>query len=165
VGANHRNSMPTVPTARELLPEVTVTGQGGRQVRPSSLRPRRNLILVLLCGGSDKARALLSELADASADIEQEEGRVVAVLHGSPEQAEMLLADLKLPFLLFADPDGSVHRRFGALGDDGFSGPAVYITDRFGEIYSTHHVRNGDALPSAVEILASIRHINSACDE
>jgi hypothetical protein len=67
--------------------------------------------------------------------------------------AEALRKRDRLSCVVLADADGSVHERYGSNG--------LYLTDRYGEIYSIHR----DRLPSTEELLASLRHINAECPE
>jgi hypothetical protein len=61
---------------------------------------------------------------------------------------------------LLLDPGFTVHQQFGTG-----RGWAVYITDRYGEIYSVAVEQRGDPPPRAQQVLASVRHIAAECPE
>jgi hypothetical protein len=71
---------------------------------------------------------------------------------------------LVLPFPLFVDEDG-VHRRLGATDSEGEISPALYITDRYGEVFAAYRSTAGQGMPRAGELLNWLAFINSQCPE
>ena len=58
-----------------------------------------------------------------------------------------------------------MHREFGAADEAGRPAPAVYITDRYGEVFGSYRSAGGQALPKLEEILDWLAFINSQCPE
>jgi peroxiredoxin len=138
-------SVETLPAVRGRLRDCELPTPEGRTVRFSDFRGRRNLVVLL------GATRLLSDLATRSSELSYEEAQVLVV---SPRPVES-------PFLVLLDPEKKVHDALGASE----SAPAVYITDRYGEIYATYRVSEGQQLPTADEVLRWLEFINSQCPE
>lgn len=155
----------SAPAVKEIIPDFTLDSSEGTPVTLLSYRARKNLVMIFVCGGAGKALAWLDEAARRKDTFDEENARVLVVLHGTVEQARELRQETDAPFVFLADCDGAEHRRFGALNSEGWSGPALYITDQYGEVYSSHRTLAGEPLPDADQVLASLRHINIKCDE
>ena len=145
----------TYPQEREMAPDFVLRSSTGRQYQLSSFRGRRDLVLVFAGRAGREVGPLLKRLAEQREDLEFEEAQVLVIVHGNLAVAEALRKRDALPFAALADMDGAVHQRYGA-GE-----AALVLTDRHGEIYSTHRQQ----LPGADEVMASLRHINAACPE
>ena len=72
---------------------------------------------------------------------------------------------LKLPFVVLSDGDGRIHREVGASDEQGHVAAAAYVIDRYGETFAIYRTRDGQALPSAVDILNWLEFVNSQCPE
>lgn len=153
--------MPAYPAQREMAPDFTLQSSTGRAYQLSSFRGRRNLLLLFLADGKHNTEALVTALAAHREELEQEEEtQVLLVFRGNMVSCEALRRRDHIPFTVLADEDGRVHDRYGAANS-----PALYLTDRYGEIYDARRISEGAALPDADDILASVRHINAACPE
>jgi peroxiredoxin len=139
-------------TPGSMVPNFVLNTSDGGSVQISDFRGRRNLALIFVGRGTAEADRLITGLAQQRNELDEEETAVLVIATGAIQPARA--------FPVLNDTDGGVHRRFAAE-----HAPAVYLTDRYGEIYSTCRVADGDPLPSADEILASLRHINVACPE
>jgi peroxiredoxin len=142
--------MSLYPQVDQIIPDFRLTAADGREFRMSMFRGHRDLVLIFTAGKSPR---LVAELASRAEELEEENARVFVI---APALSAWL-QDAADSFPVLIDSDLAVSRRFGADRE-----PAVYITDQYGEIYAAHE---GAALPSAGEVLASLRHINAACPE
>jgi peroxiredoxin len=143
----------TYPQERQIAPDFILHSSTGTDYQISRLRGRRNLVL-LFVGRAEGATAVLARaLAARGQELREQEALVLAVVWGNMDTAQALQSGDPVSFVVLADLDGAVHQRYGA--------PAVYVTDRYGEIYGAYR----DPLPAADDILASLRHINAACPE
>ncbi len=125
-----------------MLRDFTAPTLEGERVQLSNLRGRRNLVLIF-AGTNGEEWRLLSELRALGNDLHEEEAVVALV----------------------ADPDAEARAWYGATAADGTPRAALYITDRYGEIYFVAHPERGQPLPSAAEVLDWLRFINSQCPE
>lgn len=149
------------PNTGQRVPDFDLPSSAGRRVATSSYRGRRNLVLAFVGKpAADAARALLTTLAAHYPEFAEEEAEVLAVIQGSIQEAERAKRQDTLPFPLLADEEGTVHRSFGALAS-----AAIYITDRFGEIFGVYRTGAGEPLPTAEEMLDWLRFIGLQCPE
>ena len=125
-----------------MLRDLKAPSLDGPPVQLSDLRGRRNLVLIF--AGTDGAEwRLIAELRQAAGELREEEATAVIV----------------------ADAGAESRAWYGALAPDGVPGAALYISDRYGEIYFAAHPERGQPLPSAAEVLDWLRFINSQCPE
>lgn len=148
----------------ELLPSVTLATPGGTPIALGQYSSRRNLVVLLLGAAEpDEAVArLLAQMVDARAAIEEEEAELLVVRPGSAGR----WADERMrSSTVLVDGDAMFHRRMGAVDATGRATPALYITDRYREIY--HAARPGDAQwpTSAEEVLSWLVFMNIQCPE
>lgn len=142
--------MSSYPQVDQIIPDFRLTTVDGREFRMSMFRGHRDLVLIFTAGESP---SVLAELTSRADQLEEENARVFVIAPALSDQLQIAAA----AFPVLIDSDLAVIRRFGADRE-----PALYITDQYGEIYAAHH---GASLPSADEVLASLRHINAACPE
>jgi peroxiredoxin len=154
------------PRRGQLLRNFALLSAAGKQEQLSNYRGHSSLVVVLAgARGSEPELALLKALAARHAEVLEEEAQVIAVLYCAREQAQAVKSRAQLPFLVLADSEGAVHRSLGALGQGGEPRLAVYITDRYAEVFAAFRTAQGDAAPSAQDILGWLQFINKQCPE
>ena len=154
------------PHTGQRVPDFALPSSAGQGVATAAYRGRRNLVLTFIGKpAGHNARALLAELAAHYSEFAEEEAEVLAVVGGSVAEAGWIKSSDALPFPVLADEDGAVHRTFGALASDGGHVAAIYITDRFGEIFAAYRTGEGHPLPTVEEILDWLRFIGLQCPE
>jgi peroxiredoxin len=124
-----------------LLRDLPVHTFDGHSVSVSDFRGRRNFVLVFP-GLRGEESSLLNELRQSAAELQEEEAIV-----------------------LIADAPDDARRHYGAASPEGSRIAALYVADRYGEIYFAAHNGPGDSLPPAAEILEWLRFINAQCPE
>ncbi|MCS6817186.1 MAG: peroxiredoxin family protein [Blastocatellia bacterium] len=145
----------------EMLPDVRLRSISGEWVSPSDYRGRRALVLVVLGESPNAAlRELLMALADRYAEVRQEEAEVLAIVPGPREAMEALARVRSFPFPLLWDEDRRTQRLYGAMAIG-----ALFVADRYGEIYFISRIEEGGALPSVEDILSWIRFTEAQCPE
>jgi peroxiredoxin len=122
-------------------------------------------MVLVFTGESDSAAELLSELRRHQRDLAENETRALALVAGSQHRASELKHALHLNFEVLVDVDGSVHRSMGVEDQLGHLLPAVFVTDRFGEVFAAYKAGQGKSLPGVKEILGWIEFINRQCPE
>jgi peroxiredoxin Q/BCP len=152
--------------AGQRLPDFRLLSDAGRSVRLSDFRGCRNLV-VAFCNAADGAasRSLLTGLAARYAEFVQDNAEILAVIHGSVESAERIRRSANLPFPVLADEDGRVHRVVGAAMATRTREPAVYVADRYGEIFYAHRTAVGQPPPATAELLGWVGFIELQCPE
>jgi peroxiredoxin len=148
-----------------MIPEFTLPSSEGTATRVSDFRGRRNLVLAFADEPEREGwLELASALARREADLRREEAEVLIVLRASVAAAASVKARENLPFRLLADADGRIHALFG-VGAGAMAPPVVYLTDRFGEVFSVQPAAQALPLPAAREILDWLAFVNSQCPE
>jgi peroxiredoxin len=152
--------------AGQRLPDFRLISDAGRSVRLSDFRGCRNLV-VAFCNSANGAAShgLLTGLAESYAEFVREGAEILAVIHGSVESAERIRRSANLPFPVLADEDGSAHRVVGATMATRTEEPAVYVADRYGEIFYAHRIAVGQTPPATAELLGWVRFIELQCPE
>ncbi len=107
-------------------------------------------------GGSAVTR-LLEQLGMRRRELDAEIARVVVVAAAQSGANQPRNTDA---FPMALDEGARVHRRVGAANETGNPAPAVFVTDRFREIFAAFIPRRGSVLPDAQEIIEWLVFIN-----
>ena len=111
--------------------------------------------------GESPATALLQELLSRTEELTVEAAQVLVIVT-SPHIAAQR-GPRGFPTLL--DDGGHIHRAVGATDAAGRPASAVFVTDRFREIFAAYLPGRGLELPGAKEILEWLVFINIQCPE
>jgi peroxiredoxin len=160
----------TAPRARrtkgQLISDFTLASTGGQKISLSDYRGRSNLVLVFAGGGAGSPDLkVLAEIAADYAHIQEEQAEVLAVMQCARETAARIKQEANLPFPLLVDEDGRIHRPAGAADKYGHPATAIYVTDRFLEVFAVYRAAEGQAMPNVREIVEWLSFINSQCPE
>ena len=146
------------------FPGFELMSSAQHPMRLSDYRGRSSVVLIFM----DDQRVtteLLSAVAHCYNEVKHQEAEVIAVAKSSPEECARIKGRLKLPFVVLSDGDGRIHREVGASDEQGQAAAAAYVIDRYGEIFAIYRRRDGQALPTAAEILNWLEFVNSQCPE
>jgi len=148
----------------QLFPDATlpvVEPHGGGTITLDAFRPKWNLVMVMLGAGfiSPGIERLLDTLAAARADIEAEDGKVLAVA------AEDANNDWRWPFPLLLDDGGRLHQRVGAVDAAGRPAPTLFTTDHYREIYGAMRPGEPGWPRSAKDVTDWLLFANIQCPE
>jgi hypothetical protein len=146
-----------------LMPDVALHTAAGERVALGE-HARRNLVVVLRGDGGpeDSTRSLLAALAASGAQLEAEEARVVVI--GAVETAAPWTEWTGAVPPLFTT-DVSLYARLDSTSDDGRPRGAVFVTDRFREIYAAFREGGPGWPPTVDEILRWLVFIDIQCPE
>ena len=154
---------PAVGRRGELLPAFALAEGDGAAGFVERYRGRRNLVVVFgaeLAEEGPVAR-LLHQLRVRAAELTAELAQVLVIATSWHVAAQHLW--MGFPTLL--DGEGRIHRALGARGAAGRPAPAVFVTDRFREIFAAYLPGQGSGLPDVQEILDWVAFINIQCPE
>lgn len=153
-----------LPAKGHRFPDFELTGPSGRPFRLSDYRGRLNLVLVF--ADEEKATSeLLGELGKLYGKFKSQEAEIIAVAQCAGRECVQIEQRFKLPYPVLPDEDGRIHHAVGASGQNQRAAAAVYITDRYGEVFASYRTRDGQALPPAAEILSWLAFVNIQCPE
>jgi peroxiredoxin Q/BCP len=154
------------PRKGQLIRDFTLISTAGQPISLSDYRGRSNLVLIFAGGGdSIPDIKILTEIAPDYAGFLDEQTRVLAILQCTAETAARIKAETNLPFPLLVDEDGRIHRQTGAADKYGQPATAIYITDRFGEVFAAYRAAERQTMPDVREIVTWLAFINSQCPE
>lgn len=129
---------------------VPLVAPGGRQVP----------VVVALHGAEcDACRAYLRALAEVDAELRAWDGRVVAVVAASVEDAARVVDAVHPPFPVLADPERALGRRMRS------NGVAVLVADPWGEVRFRHEAGAAHELPEPAELVEWARFVAIQCPE
>lgn len=148
----------------KLFPDATLALPDGTSVSLDSYRPRWDLVVLMIGTGApdDTVSELLTMLVDARAEIEAEDGKVLVVAANDPIQESQ---EWKWPIPLLIDSDAALHRRVGAVDRSGQPGVALYITDRYREIFAALRPDDAEWPASRRDVLRWLQFVNIQCPE
>ena len=166
IGSAKVTAPESLPTRGHLMPDFTLSSSDGKQVSLYDYRGRSNLVLFF--GGRTKDftdSPLLSALAKRYGDIAETDSEVVVVLAESVAQADEFRRKMHFPASVLSDPDVRVHNMVGACGAQAVPSAALYITDRFLEVFAVWRTGSGDRLPDITDVLSWLTYLDSQCPE
>jgi peroxiredoxin len=146
----------------DVVTDFALRSTAGKEMFLSDVRGRSAMVLVLAGSLQGSIPGLLQELTAHREQINANEGGVVVVLAKPQSEARKVASPDRWPFVTLADESGKVHRRLGAVDGHGRPASAVYITDRFGEVFAAFA---GETLPSIDEIIRWLAFIGIQCEE
>lgn len=168
IGSGKVTAPTSFPTRGHLMPDFTLSSNDGRQVSLYDYRGRSNLVLLFAGRTKDSTDSpLLNALAKRYGEIAETDSGVVVVLAEPAAQADDFKR--KMHFLVsvpvLCDPDMRVHHAVGASGAQEVPAAALYITDRFLEVFAVWRTGIGDRLPDITDVLSWLNYLDSQCPE
>jgi thioredoxin-dependent peroxiredoxin len=166
IGSAKVTAAESLPTRGHLMPDFTLSSSDGKQVSLYDYRGRSNLVLFFAGRTKDSTDSpLLSALAKRCGEIAETDSEVVVVLAESVVQAHEFRRKMHFPVSVLSDPDMRVHNTVGACGAQAVPGAALYITDRFLEVFAVWRTGTGDCLPDVTDVLSWLNYLDSQCPE
>ena len=148
-------------TAIRRVPDLSLPRAGdGIPVRLRTRGREGTVLLHVHSATCAECLAYLRSLGDAKAELDDWDGRVVAVVPGGVDAAGPVREAVEPGFHVVADPEGSYRER------SGLEGGSMLIADQWGEVF---HVYPGGAgvhdLPTAEEVVSWLRFLAIQCPE
>lgn len=112
-----------------------------------------------------EVEGLLSAVGSRYEEIQNEGAQVLAIMPVSHEQTKSTRERLNLPFPVLSDENRHIHRELGAVDSEHCDEAAVYVTDRFGEVFAAYRTSDCQTLPTVADILKWLEFINAQCPE
>ncbi len=144
--------------------EFELISSHGPTICLSGYRGQSALVLILSDARQETER-LMRDVAGHYKELRNNEAEVLAIVHGSRMQALALARRLGIPYPVLLDEDGRIHRELGATDAQSRDAAAVYVTDRFREVFALYRTAEGAGLPGIEEILRNLEFIGFQCPE
>lgn len=155
---------PAVARRGDVFPGFTLPDSDGSSVFLESYRGQTNLVVV--CAGDiideSPVIVLLQQLVAQREELTLEAAQVLVAVTSRPAAIRQRW---RLGFPVLVDAGAHIHRRVGAIDAAGRPAPAVFVTDRFREVFAAYLPGPGSSLPSAKAILDWLVFINIQCPE
>ena len=166
IGSAKVTATESLPTRGHLMPDFTLSSSDGKQVSLYDYRSRANLALFFAGRAHDSAEdPLLGALPKRYREITETDSEVIVIVAESVGRAEEFCRKMHFPFPVLSDPDMRVHNMVGASGAQAVAAAALYITDRFLEVFAAWRTGTGDRLPDISEVLSWLTYLDSQCPE
>jgi peroxiredoxin len=166
IGSAKVTAAKSFPTRGHLMPDFTLSSSDGKQVSLYDYRGRSNLVLLFAARTKDSSDSpLLRALAKRYCEIAETNSEVVVVLADSIARADEFRRKMHFPVLVLSDPDMRVHNMVGARGAQAVPGAALYITDRFLEVFAVWRTGSGERLSDITDVLSWLNYLDSQCPE
>ena len=166
IGSAKVTAAKSFPTRGHLMPDFTLSSSDGKLVSLYDYRGRSNLVLFFAGRAKDSTDSpLLSALAKRYGEIAETDSEVLVVLAESVAQADEFRRKMHFPVSVLSDPDMRVHKMVGACGAQAVPAAALYITDRFLEVFAVWRTGSGDRLPDITDVLSWLNYLDSQCPE
>ena len=156
-----RNS--SQPQNGTVLRDVQLLLADGTHALLSAVRGRSYLVMIFTAGFAPST--LLRELDARSAELLEQNARVLVI---TMIQSNLTPSDAAPPPDLVVparDFSGEVHRLLGATDSADKPVPAIYITDRFSEVFAVFRQVDQQCPPQPDEIIRWLEFINYQCEE
>lgn len=151
---------------RHQIPALTLRTFDGRSISSWDFKQKRNRVIAFLHADSSSSWKFIHEVVARAADWKSKDAIGLIVFSKTP--AANLPATLPPEIIAGVDSTGrSVVRYLGdeATGPDGLPRQAVFVADRYGELYAKWIFANNAEPPSIPEILKALEQIEIACEE
>jgi peroxiredoxin len=144
----------------QIIPTFTLPDSEGRPLRRTIYRGQKHLVLVFLSSIEDHGgRAYLQALADTYRVVRDASAAVLAIVRGVEVSAQAFKREIDLPFPLLLDADGHVAAQFLPPA----APAAIFMTDRYGELYYSRVVATTTDLPPIGELHDWLTAIDNQC--
>lgn len=153
-----------LPSRGLRLNDFHLKTASGQEVRLSDYRGRSNLV-VFAAGNDSATMALMAALTQQYSRLEALQATVLLIVQRPREAAAWKARTMSRPYPTLIDGDGHVHRELGAVTAHGKPQTAIYITDRFAEVFGVYRLAGGGRLPGVNDILDWLEFIESQCPE
>lgn len=151
---------------RHQIPALTLRTFDGRSISSWDFKQKRNRVIAFLHADSPSSWKFIHEVVAHAADWKSKDAIGLIVFSKTP--AANLPATLPPEIIAGVDSTGrSVVRYLGdeATGPDGLPRQAVFVADRYGELYAKWIFANDGEPPSIPAILKALEQIEIACEE
>lgn len=146
---------------RTLIPLFHLPTRGGEMFDSQDLKRKRNVVLFFLTRPQPE---FFTMIEGALARLREQNAEPVVVWTAPLSGVEAAYRRNRLTFAILSDEKREVFSRFLAAGE-GEDVAALFITDRFGDIFFQYLAASSDGLPSFEEIVKSLMFIESQCPE
>ena len=155
----------------QLIPDFRLSAANrDGEFGPWDYKQHRNLVLMFLHSvESKRCRQLLREIREHYVEYQEKEAEVLVISTDEMDRLRQLTHDLALPFPVLADTGGSVTdlylKNTKRSTENATFEAAIFVADRWGEIFTCKTVEKDDDLVAEAEIREWLEFIELQCEE
>lgn len=146
---------------RTLIPSFRLLTRGGTVFDTCEFKRKRNLVLFF---STHPSQEFLLKIEESYRDLRDQNAEVTVICVLPPEEVENIHRRNKLSFRVLADPSSEVFSKFIQTGPSE-EAAALFITDRFSDLFFQYVVSGVRELPPMEDIVKSLVFIESQCPE
>lgn len=150
---------------RQLIPPLSIHSPNGRTLRAWDFKQKNSLVIAFLDSGCNSCADFMQRLAAHAPELREKNAVALAAFLDSPPP--ILYEALPKGILCGADFSGKGARAFlgsDALSTTGLRLRGVFVTDRYGELFS-EWILPAHEFPPVGDIFSSLAQIEIACEE
>ena len=150
---------------RQMLPVLSLHVSDGRIVRGWDFKQKKNLIIAFLHNDCALCAEFLRHMALRSMTWRENDAVVLAATLAQPSR--VLAESAKEDVIVGVDLSGRAALEFlgkQSLGPSDLVRPAVFLSDRYGELAAMWEVNGDHNFPEAGEIAKHLQHAEMSCD-
>ena len=144
---------------RSMMPVFQLMTADGETVNRWDYKGRKHMVLAFLPADCPVCTEFLHIVSNAYHQYEEENAVFLPAIVGSREQAIDLRDELDPPYPILFDEHGKVAERY----TDRL--PALFVADKFGQLYAEWIVGRGGSMPMQKDILDVLDAIELECPE
>lgn len=145
---------------RTVIPVFQLMTAEGKAISTWDFKGQRNMVLIFLPGeGCAECNEFLRVIVNMYHQFEEETAVVLPIVQGNSEKAVAIRDELRPQFPVLFDETGVVTSMY----TDHL--PAVFVTDRFGELRAEWIAGPGHQFPPHKDILDALELIELECPE
>ena len=149
-------------TLRQLVPPLTARTPAGEAVRVWDYKQKKSLLIAFLHAECPLCQAFAARLVSRSAEFKERDSVALLVAVEPPRWG----VEPSLQVVFGIDTNGRAAQEYlgaDAFGPMGLSHVALFIIDRYGELYAQWESRDADGLPPLAEALKWLTHTQLGC--
>jgi hypothetical protein len=149
-------------TLRQLVPPLTVRTPAGDTIRAWDYKQKKSLLIAFLHAECPLCQAFAARLVSRSDEFRERDSAALLISVEPPRWG----AEPTSHVVFGVDRNGRSAQEYlgsDAFGPMGLSHVALFIADRYGELYAQWESRDADGLPPLVDALKWLTHTQLGC--
>jgi peroxiredoxin len=146
---------------REMIPAFTLAGKDDAVFDSLEFKRKKNLVLFFLTHPHPE---FFLKLEESYRHLREQNAEVAVICVSPVGEIENHHRRNRLSFWILADPDSKVFSKF-IRANAGEEAAALFITDKFGELFFQYLAPGARELPPMEDIVKSLVFIESQCSE
>lgn len=143
----------------QIIPPLTLHAADGRTIHAWDFKQKKNLVIVFLHDDCSRCEEFLRQLSVAAPLWKENETVILASVFAPPSRA--LTDSLDGSVIVGVDRTGQSAAAYlgkNALSPYGLITPAIFQTDRYGELTTQWEIKNDHNFPSIAKLSAQAAH-------